>query len=201
MVFVVLVCGPALACPADGDGDGTCDGLDNCPAVANPSQSDIDGDLLGDACDDADADLDLTSVHLKSDTSATSDNGAVKLKGTFAVAPPNDVFFAANGLRVRVQDALGFDETYVWPQAHCGMVGSGRWLCLAPGVDPTAKFMARTSTSPPAVYRFSIAVKRLALSGPFTGPVTVTMSQDYDIDRTGAVAACRTSPTRLVCRP
>ena len=35
----------------DGDGDGIPDGVDNCPSVANPSQSDLDGDGLGDACD------------------------------------------------------------------------------------------------------------------------------------------------------
>lgn len=37
--------------PADGDGDGIADALDNCPAVANPSQADADADGVGDACD------------------------------------------------------------------------------------------------------------------------------------------------------
>ena len=36
----------------DTDGDGVADGADNCPAVANPLQSDSDGDGIGDACDD-----------------------------------------------------------------------------------------------------------------------------------------------------
>jgi cysteine-rich repeat protein len=35
----------------DFDGDTVEDGLDNCPTVANTSQSDVDGDLAGDACD------------------------------------------------------------------------------------------------------------------------------------------------------
>jgi len=46
----------------DKDGDKVADGEDNCPAIANPDQSNYDGDKQGDACD-ADADGDgLTNV-------------------------------------------------------------------------------------------------------------------------------------------
>jgi hypothetical protein len=37
--------------PPDEDGDGVLDLADNCPSVANPSQSDDDLDALGDVCD------------------------------------------------------------------------------------------------------------------------------------------------------
>ncbi len=37
--------------PADADGDGVPDTSDNCPAVANAGQDDLDGDGLGNACD------------------------------------------------------------------------------------------------------------------------------------------------------
>ena len=37
--------------PCDSDGDGRPDPNDNCPNTPNPTQSDIDGDGIGDACD------------------------------------------------------------------------------------------------------------------------------------------------------
>ena len=36
---------------ADDDNDGLADTADNCPLAANPSQANVDGDALGDACD------------------------------------------------------------------------------------------------------------------------------------------------------
>eukprot|EP00013_Stygamoeba_regulata_P029518 CAMPEP_0177646456 /NCGR_PEP_ID=MMETSP0447-20121125/9783_1 /TAXON_ID=0 /ORGANISM="Stygamoeba regulata, Strain BSH-02190019" /LENGTH=1373 /DNA_ID=CAMNT_0019148989 /DNA_START=612 /DNA_END=4733 /DNA_ORIENTATION=+ len=48
---------PPCGCKAEGvdgqdpDSDGICNFLDNCQLVANPSQSDVDSDGVGDACD------------------------------------------------------------------------------------------------------------------------------------------------------
>jgi hypothetical protein len=41
-----------ISMPADADGDGIADALDNCPNVANADQLDADGDGIGTACDD-----------------------------------------------------------------------------------------------------------------------------------------------------
>lgn len=48
---VDLVQPVAIVAVADRDGDGIPDGLDNCPAVANPDQRDQDGDGVGNVCD------------------------------------------------------------------------------------------------------------------------------------------------------
>jgi hypothetical protein len=43
----------SVCCP-DLDADGIANGMDTCPALVNPSQTDTDGDGSGDACDDDD---------------------------------------------------------------------------------------------------------------------------------------------------
>ena len=48
---VGALAGAASGIRGDRDGDGVCDGSDNCPATANPDQADADGDDMGDACD------------------------------------------------------------------------------------------------------------------------------------------------------
>ncbi|MFH0983654.1 MAG: thrombospondin type 3 repeat-containing protein [Planctomycetota bacterium] len=48
-------CSPPPPGCTDTDGDGDCNGSDNCLTVPNPSQADADGDGLGDACDNCPA--------------------------------------------------------------------------------------------------------------------------------------------------
>lgn len=199
VILVALAAGSALACPADTDGDGFCDAIDNCPAVANPTQSDLDGDLLGDACDDTDAELNVTVLQLRRDTSAAGDNSAVKVKGDFIVAPPGNVLTAFDGLRLHVVDALGLDVTYVWGASECAVLPPGtKVLCIS--LDRTFKMTFRALKATPTVYRFTGTVKRVGLTGPFSGPVTVTISQDLDIDRVDTVVDCRLDSTKLKCK-
>ncbi|HTO69737.1 MAG TPA: DVUA0089 family protein [Myxococcota bacterium] len=49
--FAVDVVTPSAVLLSDSDGDGIADASDDCPTVANASQTDTDGDGVGDACD------------------------------------------------------------------------------------------------------------------------------------------------------
>ncbi|MCE9623312.1 MAG: hypothetical protein K8R99_13305 [Actinomycetia bacterium] len=55
--LVVFQLAPAHAALVDADGDKIPDEQDVCPAVADPFQGDIDGDGLGDLCDEATTDV------------------------------------------------------------------------------------------------------------------------------------------------
>jgi hypothetical protein len=54
--------------PADLDGDGIANGVDNCPLVANPDQADSDGDGVGDGCDNCVAVPNAVQRNLDGDT-------------------------------------------------------------------------------------------------------------------------------------
>jgi hypothetical protein len=107
--------GSAATCPADtgivdGDGDGACDPLDVCPAVADPGQADGDADGEGDACDPCTNIVPVAGVKTKLVMSKLSPPGGddrVKFKGTMTVptSPPIDP--ATKGVRLLVSDESG----------------------------------------------------------------------------------------------
>jgi hypothetical protein len=77
MFAIGFLVAPARA--ADIDCDTVDDASDNCPAKFNPTQSDLDGDLLGDRCDpDKDGDLvDNDLDNCVKDANATQDDGDI----------------------------------------------------------------------------------------------------------------------------
>ena len=190
----------ALACPADSDGDGTCDALDNCPAVPNPGQANLDGDGLGDACDDNDAELNVTRLEFKHDSSrSANDVSLYRVKGDILLGSSETPLSSASGMAVHVQDSLITDLTRTWTSGECITSVSGNIRCIS--ADKTAKLLV-TKIRSPRVYKYAIKVKRVALpeDQAFFPPIAVTLSTGDTIDRVGSILDCRASNSGMFCR-
>lgn len=107
--------GAAAACPADtglpdGDGDGTCDASDVCPADADPGQVDTDGDGRGDACDPctarAGSGIGLPSIKFSGLGTPPGDDKAT-LAGNLVLPWLPTVDPVRDGLRIVVDDGAG----------------------------------------------------------------------------------------------
>jgi hypothetical protein len=108
--------GSSASCPADlavpdGDSDGYCDAIDDCPAVADPGQVDSDGDGQGDECDPCTNVLpsfaDRQKIIISKLVGPLGDE-RVKIKGRFVpylTTPAIDPI--ANGIRLLLQDRNG----------------------------------------------------------------------------------------------
>jgi len=96
----------------DSDSDGIYDSEDNCPADSNPDQSDVDGDLEGDACDVCPNDAeDLCDQEGSAGGSIGSDGGSIS-------TPDNSVTFNAsegaltNETSISITDEIGGEGSY-----------------------------------------------------------------------------------------
>jgi parallel beta-helix repeat protein len=178
----------------DPDGDSICSNDDNCPTVANPGQEDLDNDGTGNVCDGNDAAINLTQAKFKKDTSVTSNNGSITLKGDFLTSVPADALNTAAPIGVQVSDNLGTTQSFVWTTC----VASGKKIgCKSADHISQAKFK---QLGAPNQWKFVIKLKKRSIPGPFQGPVRATISHDTGIDRTDEIMDCHATNSGLNCR-
>jgi hypothetical protein len=138
--------------------------------------------------------LTLTRAKLRA-ALPTRANGSAKLAGTFTVASGSS-FDASGGLAIRVR-ATGFDQTQTWAPAECQATGS-TFRCTSADRSAGARFVP---ASHPGRWLFTTTLRRLAVSGPFAGPVTATLTQvDTGASWAGTVTTCSRRSRVLVCR-
>jgi hypothetical protein len=145
------------------------------------------------------AELAVTKVRLRQNSSGQGDNSVLRMQGYFVTAPPTDVFAAGNGVTVRVVDAVALDRTVTWTAADCVSV-SGKTKCLGGG-QKNVSLQVKPLRGIPEAFAVVMKVRNLNLAGPFDGPVTVTVTEiGSGVDRVGAITDCVLRVNGLACR-
>lgn len=202
-----------LGC-ADGDGDGVCDAIDDCPDVANSDQADGDGDGVGDACDPC---TNVGGVRTASKAKITAtrllpppgDDG-LKIAGVVTVPASPPVDPVKNGLRIvygdQTQSAI-IDEI-VPPGAYDASTRLG-WIARGgrftyvnrTGSSDLYKIVLATIPSQPDQLKVQVKGKNAGY-GPSSLPVHAIVVIDQPVARTGLCGEWRfpaTPPARPSC--
>ena len=135
------VCGCGVAESAsDSDGDGVVDCIDNCIAIANPTQSDCDADLVGDACEVAAGARDCNSNLVPDDcdiANATSVDANANAAPDECEGGPGSAFCAGDGV-----------DPLVTTSCPCGNNGAAGNGC-ANSIEAGGASLAATGTTSP----------------------------------------------------
>jgi len=190
----------------DTDGDGVPEQLDICPDVPDPDQRDLDGDGLGNACDDLDGTFRPTHLTVRRSTSSQRANGRIALDGEVLLRGASDTLATPDGLTIRVTDALQLDQTVRWTGAECKVKRSGGVRCRS---AQAPRQTAEITRLPSDIAGFQNALLKVRLSGlglaaPFVAPLRVTLTSDprepgLGVDRLGTPTDCFVRPYGLEC--
>lgn len=145
------------------------------------------------------AELSVTKVRLRQNSSGQGDNSVIRMTAFFVTNPPSDVFTPGNGVTVRVQDHIVLDRTVTWAPTDCLTVGT-KTKCLAGG-QKYVFLQAKPLNGIPSAVAITMKVRKLGLVGPFDGPVTITLTETGSgVDRVGTIADCVLRVSGLACR-
>src|SRR5262249_25819545 len=141
----------------DTDGDGVPNASDNCVTAVNPDQSDVDGDGLGDVCDD-DGPLTLARALVR----PGAGKGRIKLDGTFQTTGSTSLVEPGGEVTASIATGDGMSVGVAWPVGTCSLRGTTRVTCRTVDRSATATFRRREAGS----WSYKLGPIRLTLIGP-----------------------------------
>jgi hypothetical protein len=200
-------CAARALCDAPGftEGVGAVEGS-ICPVCGTGSvgsvAQDLDGDRIGNTCDDTDAVLGIQRATVHANTARRRPNGFIVWIGDVEPAAVTDTFNAANGLVIRVTDGLALDRTFAFSPEECRRRVNGFVSCKS--VDGQSHAIV-TPHRKPARFHVAVAFRQLDLSGPFQPDLTVRLTDDppvpvEGIDRVGAIGDCTVMRHGMRCQ-
>ena len=140
------------------------------------------------------APLRLTTALVYAQSAPGASNGKIGLKGNFTTPP---AFNFPPQISVRVRDQLALDQTHTF--AGC-VSSAGRVRCTDQSAAGLFKADFKPSRSNPALIRFKVSFTRIAVDGPFTPPIEMTLTDDTAVVRTDSIQACRQKTRGVSCR-
>jgi hypothetical protein len=201
--------GTSKTCPADtgapdGDNDGICDNLDDCPTDPDTSQDDADNDGRGTACDPCNnigpVAIQKAKLVIRKPALPTGDD-RLSFRGSLLVPTTPTIDPLHNGVRVLVESALGtpiLDATLpgdlYLTSTRAGWIqnSSGTSWTYRNSGDPTPrvsgiyKVKIRTTTSTPGLLKFTLSGKNGAYpAAPADLPLKATLVVDTPNATTG----------------
>ena len=184
-------CCTAACTVVDPDGEGVCSEHDNCPNVANPDQSDLDGNGIGDACDVGP--IALSKVRLSARNGITT---SVAVVGTFIA--PFEVPSAFHVLPAAGAVDIDLAAVPSWATKVCVSTAT-RIRCKTP--DRKLAIALDVHPALPTVVRVKLTLRDPPNLPALTGPVAVTLEVPAGA-RFGSLSNCASNASgTLRCRP
>jgi len=168
--------------------------------VVDPSRGDLDGDGIGDACDDRDGVLAVARAQVRQ---ASAGRGHLRVKGEVVLAHASDGFDLRSGLAARLVDGRALDAEFVWSVDRCRTLASGRVRCATP--DGVFLGDAQPLSAKPDRIRFALRFETGQFTAPFLPDLTLHLAHapgafTAGIDRIGTLGACRPTRNGIICR-
>jgi len=148
--------------------------------------------VIDDTCPLAVGNLHVTRAKVTAQ-SASGGNGSLRVSGDFSTPPAFDF---PPPFTVRVQDAGTLDRSHLFTSCT---TKAGRIRCRDSATDGQFKATIKPRRNS-ATTRFKIGFQRQAISGPFTAPVTVTITHDAGVVRSDSIASCQPAGRGIKCR-